>query len=172
MKKLLVLTILFVTVFASDVFGQWMDGGKLNVWTSRKISRRNDASQETAYLKEVRVAKNKGFDRVVFEFIGDIPRYQIQYVKPPIVGTADEEIKVSGKFFVDINLQMLPYPEDENFPDAKIPEGKLNLPVIMEVKEIEWFEGVRPFVVGLKAKKLYRVSQLKNPTRLVIDFKH
>lgn len=171
MKKLLIFTILFMLVAASDISAQWADGGKLNVWTAQTISRRSEDSRETTYLKEVRVAKNKGFDRVVFEFLGDIPRYQVQYIKPPISGTADEEIKVSGRFFVEINLQSLPYPDDEKLAKATIPTGKLNFPAVSEVKEIEWFEGVRPFVVGLKAKKLYRVQQLKNPTRLVIDFK-
>jgi len=48
---------------------------------------------------------------------------------------------------------MLPYPDDEKLAQAKIPSGGLNLPVISEIKEIEWFEGVRPFAVGLRAKK-------------------
>jgi hypothetical protein len=173
MKRTFIFCLLFIAVFASTAAAQWPDNGKLNAWTSRTISRRHDESREAAYLKEVRVGRNKGFDRVVFEFIGDIPRYQVEYVKAPIVGTADEEIKVAGRYFVEINLQLLPYPEPEqNIAEAIIPEGRLKFPAISEVKEIEWFEGVRPFVVGLKAKKLFRVQQLSNPTRLVIDFKH
>jgi hypothetical protein len=171
MKKILLLTILSSIVFVAQTFAQWEDRGKLNAWTSARVSRQNKDSRETPYLKEVRVAKNNGFDRIVFEFRGDIPRYFIEYIKPPITGTADEEIKVSGKFFVSITLQTLPYPDDEKLAEAKIPEGKLNLPVISEVREIEWFEGDRPFAIGLKAKKLYRVQQLKNPARLVVDFK-
>jgi len=171
MRKLFIFTALLISIFTSTVFAQWKDSGKLNAWTSNTISRQNENSKETPYLKEVRVAKNKGFDRVVFEFIGDIPRYQIEYIKPPITGTADEEIKVSGKYFVSVDLQLLPYPDDEKLGNAKIPKGKLNFPAISEVREIEWFEGYRPFAIGLKAKKLFRVQQLTNPTRLVIDFK-
>ena len=171
MKKILLFTILISSFLVSNAVAQWDDSGKLNAWTSNIVSRKNKESKETPYLKEVRVAKNKGYDRLVFEFLGDIPRYRIEYIKPPITGTADEEIKVSGKFFVSILLQTLPYPDDEKFPEAKVPTGKLNFPVISEVREIEWFEGDRPFAIGLKAKKLYRVQQLKNPARLVIDFK-
>ena len=171
MKKLFIWAIFLTGVFAVNAFAQWDDAGKLNAWTSARVARANKDSRETPYLKEVRVAKNKGYDRLVFEFLGDIPRYFIEYINPPITGTADEEIKVSGRYFVSITLQTLPYPDDEKLAGAKIPEGKLNLPVISEVREIEWFEGDRPFAVGLKARKLYRVQQLKNPTRLVIDFK-
>jgi len=171
MRKHFFLTILLLGFSVSGVFAQWNDNGKLNSWTSVTVSRQNNESRETPYLKEVRASRNKGFDRLVFEFTGDIPHYQIEYIKPPISGTADEEIKVSGRYFVEINLQMLPYPDDEKLAQAKIPSGGLNLPVISEIKEIEWFEGVRPFAVGLRAKKLYRVQQFTNPTRLVIDFK-
>jgi hypothetical protein len=171
MKNILLFTILLGTLLVSNALAQTDDSGKLNVWTSKLVLRQNKESQETAYLKEVRVAKNKGFDRVVFEFLGDIPHYRIEYIEPPIINTADQEIKVSGNFFVRIIIHSLPYPEDEKFPEAKIPTGKLNFPVISEVREIEWFEGDRELAVGLKAKKLYRVRQLKNPTRLIIDFK-
>ena len=172
MKRLFILPLLITTLFTSGAFAQWGDTGKLNAWTSARVARANEGRKATPYLKEVRVAKNKGFDRVVFEFTGDVPRYFIEPVTPPITGTADEEIKVSGKYFVGITLMLLPYPEEEDkIPEAKIPEGRLNFPVISEVREIEWFEGDRPFVVGLKAKKLYRVRQLKNPARLVVDFK-
>jgi hypothetical protein len=171
MKKILLFTILISGFLVSNALAQWDDTGKLNVWTSNVVSRQNKESRKTPYLKEVRVAKNKGYDRVVFEFLGDIPRYRIEYINSPITNTADQEIKVSGKFFVSIILQLLPYPDDEKFPEAKIPKGKLSFPVISELQEIEWFEGDRPFVVGLKAKKPYRVQQLKNPARLVIYFK-
>ncbi|HEY0771991.1 MAG TPA: hypothetical protein VGD31_16810, partial [Sphingobacteriaceae bacterium] len=170
MKRLFILTLLLTGIFTFGVYAQWDDTGKLNAWTFARVARANKDSKATPYLKEVRVAKNKGYDRVVFEFTGDIPRYFVESVKPPITGTADVEIKVSGKYFVGITLQLLPYPDEEaKIPAAKIPEGKLNFPVVSEIREIEWFEGDRPFVIGLKAKKLFRVQQLRNPARLVVD---
>lgn len=171
MKRFLILTIVLANIFVSGVWAQSGSEGKLNAWTSGKVSRENK-SRRTPYLKEVRIAKNKGFDRVVFEFSGDVPTYQLEFIKPPITGTADQEIKVNGKFFLSINMRTLPYPDEEDkIPEAQIPTGKLNLPVISEITQIEWFEGDRWFVVGLKAKKLYRVQQLQNPSRLVVDFK-
>lgn len=170
MRKLFIFTILIICAACSTVFSQWENEGKLNAWTLGTISRHNNYVKDP-FLKDVRVARNKGFDRVVFEFTGDMPRFQIQYVKPPIFGTGEDEIKVSGKYFVEINLQTLIFPEDENYKYAPIEQKNLKLPVISEVQEIEWFEGVRPFAVGLRSKKGFRVQQLKNPTRLVVDFK-
>jgi hypothetical protein len=174
MKKLLIVSLFTIFAAASSAFAQYEDKGKLNAWTAVPVARHNKNSKALPYLREIRTAKNKGFDRLVFEFTGDIPRYYIEFVKPPIFGTADEEVKVSGKYFMTVTLSGLPFPEpgEEELGEVKFLDNKPNLPVLQEILGIEWFEGDRPFAIGLKAKKLYRVQQLKNPTRLVIDFKH
>jgi hypothetical protein len=173
MKKLFILAALIIIGLSATAFGQWKDVGKLDAWTLATISRQNNDSSETAYLKNVRVGKNKGFDRIVFEFTGDIPRYQINFVKAAdLIATGEDLIKVGGKFFIEVDFQMMPYPEPEDkIADVVLPKGNQKLPIFNEVKEIEWFEGYRSFAIGLNAKKQFRVSQLKNPTRLVIDFK-
>ena len=174
MKKLFIIVVFTGIALTSTAFGQWKNVGKLDTWTSATISRQNNDSNETAYLKNVRVGKNKGFDRLVFEFTGDVPRYQIEFVKAAdLVATGEDLIKVGGKFFIDVDFQMMPYPEPEDkIADVVLPKGNQKLPIFNEIKEIEWFEGYRSFALGLNAKKQFRVLQLKNPTRLVIDFKH
>ena len=172
MKKHLFLLFGFIFVFSINIFAQWNDAGKFNAWTSQTFSRKNTAGKKTPYLREIRTGRNQGFDRLVFEFTGDIPRYQIEYITPPIVGTADEEVKVKGKYFVSINLQSLPYPDDEKLGEVRRLIDYKNSYSLSEISEIEWFEGTRWYVIGLKAKKLFRVQQLKNPTRLVVDFKN
>jgi hypothetical protein len=171
MKKLLIFTILLNGILALSAYGQNQDSGKLDVWTANSISRFSYKGGNPAFLKEVRVAKNKGFDRIVFEFTGDLPPFSIEYVKPPITGTSENVIKVSGRYFVEITFHSLIFPEDANYKYKMIEKANLKLPVISELQEIEWFEGDRPFAVGLKAKKDFRVSQLANPARLVVDFK-
>lgn len=173
MKRTFIFCVLFIAVFASTAFGQSEDVGQLNTWTSGMISRQNGDSDGANYLKDVRIAKNAGFDRVVFEFTSGIPRYQIKFVKASeLVATGEDLIKIKGKFFIDVNMQSLPYPEpEEKIADVKLPKGNLKLPVITEIKEIEWFEGYREFGIGLNAKKEFRVQELSNPSRLVIDFK-
>ena len=173
MKKLFIAAVLTMIGLSSTAFGQWKDVGKFNMWTSATFSRQNSESSETPYLKNVRVGKNDGFDRIVFEFTGDIPRYQIKFVKAAdLIATGEDLIKVGGKFFVEVDFQMMPYPEPaDKIADVVLPKGNQKLPTFNEVKEIEWFEGYRSFAVGLNAKKEFRVLQLKNPTRLAIDFK-
>jgi hypothetical protein len=72
---------------------------------------------------------------------------------------------------MSIGLHGLPYPDSPD-DDAAIPKGNLKLAVLREIKEIEWFEGDRLFGIGLNKRALFRVQELTNPYRLVIDIKH
>ena|SRR5437879_6260885 len=171
MKTTLIFSFLIIGACVSNVSAQWNDAGKLNVWTMTAVSRAGN-SEATISLKSVRVAKNDGYDRIVFEFTGGVPRYKIKYEKSgTFMTTGEEKIKVGGKYFIDINLQSLPYPESGSEPDIKIPKGNHKLQAFNEIKEIEWFEGVREFGIGLNSKHGFRVQQLSGPLRLVIDFK-
>ena len=170
--KIIILAFLFGALFlVSGVSAQWQDEGKLNTWTYNTISRAANY-EDSIYLKHVRIAKGKGYDRLVFEFTGGIPRYLVEpNKKGSFENTAEEFVKVGGKAFLEINLQSLPYPENEK-DDAKIPSGNQHLPVFNEIAQVEWFEGVRDFGIGLNARKMFRVQEFTNPYRLVIDFKH
>jgi len=57
MRKHFFLTILLLGFSVSGVLAQWNDNGKLNSWTSVTVSRQNNESRETPYLKEVTVQK-------------------------------------------------------------------------------------------------------------------
>lgn len=138
------------------------DKGKLNDWATELLQRNHKDSD--GCLSSIRIAKNKGFDRMVFEFKGNLNSYTIYY----LLTNKDHEgerIKIAGKIFMNIDLYG-GLCENENYP-----KGKLNFPVIQQISG-SVFEGIQNFVIGIKAEKPFRVSELNNPTRLVIDFKH
>jgi len=168
----IILAFCFALLFlVSGASAQWQDAGKLNTWTYKTISRAANY-EDSIYLKKVRIAKGSGFDRLVFEFTGGIPRYLVEFAKSgSFENTAEEFVKVGGKAFIEVNLQTLPYPENAK-DDAKIPNGNQHLPVFNEIREVEWFEGVRDFGIGLNSRKMFRVQELTGPYRLIIDFKH
>jgi hypothetical protein len=144
--------------------------GKLNVWTTAPVERNNNSSSS---YRGMRVAKQKGFDRVVFEFDGEMPNYNVNFEKPPITNYGGDDLKMSGKAFVVVQFHMVPYPEDADVSKLvlEIPGNKLNVPLVTEIKNSEWFEGYLSFAIGLRMRKPFRVQQLSNPSRLVIDFK-
>lgn len=145
--------------------------GKLNVWTTASVERNDNPSSS---FREMRVAKQKAFDRVVFEFAGEVPNYNVHFEKPPITNYGGEDLKMSGKAFVVVQFHMVSYPENADTSKIvfDIPKNKLRVPIVTEIKNSEWFEGYLSFAIGLRMRKPFRVQQLSNPARLVIDFKH
>ena len=181
--KMLSAVLLLMAVGFSHVFGQsnspprgeeFLDkAGNLNVWTTESVLRQK-TGQYPEFLT-VRFGTHKGFDRVVFELKGDLVGYFINYGKPPFQSEdGGRRTRVRGKAFVEIEL----YPVkswDENIEANEkvlIEQNKVWMPLIREVKPVEWFEAELRYVVGLKKETPYRVQVLTNPTRLIIDFKH
>jgi hypothetical protein len=154
--------------------GEYYDQvGRLNVWTTEEVLRRK-YGQFPEFLT-MRFGKHRGFDRVVFEVKGDLIGYMVTFGQPPFQAEAGENtVKVRGRAFVEISL----YPvrsSDENIEannNLAIQQNRLKMPLIREVKPVEWFEGELRYVFGLKRRTPFRVQTLSNPTRLVVDFKH
>jgi hypothetical protein len=169
MKTLICVATLLLASAAANA--QWPDRGKLNVWTVATVSR-TKVYDDAIYLKDVRTGNQKTFDRITFEFTGGIPRYEVRTERTGRFDTTGERVvRVSGRAFLSIAMNPLPYPEN-TADDIPIPKGNLKLPVLREVKDIEWFEGDRQFGIGLNRRSQFRVLELTNPYRLVIDIKH
>jgi len=73
---------------------------------------------------------------------------------------------------MQISIYGMPQMEDLPCKLQSYEKGKLNLRAVRQIKEEVWFEGIRDFLIGVKAKKPFRIQELANPSRLVIDFKH
>ena len=176
-----ILLLLFICLFgASNSMAQDEGIGKLDVWTFKEVASRSKNEEVLPVSYKMRVSKNKKFDRIVFEFEEtEVPEYAVYYTKPPILigrthieninkPTKDEIINVKGKAFVMIVFSLGWDGKDVRSEFL----GEQNLPTLHDIKKVDWWENFFSFAIGLKAKKAFRVQELSNPTRLVIDFKH
>lgn len=130
---------------------------------------------DVALLADVRVARQPGFDRVVFEFRGDdTPGYDVRYVKRPI--TADgsgSNIEIAGSNVIqvrmenalDADLEKQSAPATYTGPTRLTPR----LPAVEELARSGGYEGVLTWVIGTRSRVGYVVSTLQDPPRLVID---
>ena len=123
------------------------------------------------------MGRHQNFERVVFEFSGAMPNYRVEYL--PGRFYEDEggthRIKIAGRVFLQVNLSVIPADEEQarlsqqkNF----IPKGRQKLRSVWEIEETGLFEGYYDLLLGISARKLFRVSELSDPLRLVIDFKN
>jgi hypothetical protein len=173
-RSLTVIVTLFLTLCSAPA--QIGNVGKLEQWTTKPRSREH-TSGELIYVKNVRAARNKDFDRVVFEFEKQIPNYRVEYLKSRFYqGEAERvRIKSAGNAFVQIEFFTIPTSEEQlKFTEAKgfRPKGRLHLPTVQSVTDMGLFEGFYDFVIGAGARKPFRVVELPEPARLAIDFKH
>ena len=132
---------------------------------------------EIALLTGVRAARHEGYDRVVFEFDGEVPGYDVRYAEGPVTedGSGDE-VRVDGEHVVIVRM--------ENALDADLSKEGAPLtyrgpmrfspstPVVAELVRTGGFEGVLTWAVGLRDRVDFRVTTLRSPARLVVDFRN
>ena len=168
---------LFMLAASLPASAQFGNLGKLDTWTVKPVSRDHGPSRENTYVKTVRAAKQKDFDRLVFEFEGAFPTYRFEYLKSHFYESEGgrQRIRTAGKAFLLLTLLQVPADDKQvALSDAEsfVPKGRLRLPALWSIDDKELFEGTYDFVARVSARKPFRVTELSNPARLVIDFKH
>jgi len=129
---------------------------------------------EGTWIADVRAAGQDGFDRVVVEFTGVVPTYRVDYADPPFVAVNDETVEVAGTAFLRVRMDgTSTFNLDDGVPVYDGPKRVVSdTTVVTEVVDVEDFEGVVVWVIGLDATSPARVSTLQDPGRLVIDVEH
>lgn len=129
------------------------------------------ADAPVAVLREVRAAGQQGFDRVVFE-LDAMPGYRIGYVDQPVQCGSGEPVELAGA--ARLQVQLLPAQAHTEAGEPTVPprERHLDLPVLKELESTCDFEADVTWVLGLASRRPYRVQELANPARLVVDVGH
>src|SRR5215204_2635996 len=112
--RALLIALLFCVLSVSSAAAQFPNAGKLNSWTTRAVARQHGATEAT-YVRQIRVGRHQGFDRVVFEFSGAMPNYRVEYLKSRYYENEGgrHRIKIAGNAFVEINLNVIPADEEQ-----------------------------------------------------------
>ncbi|QSQ20815.1 hypothetical protein JY651_37155 [Pyxidicoccus parkwayensis] len=153
--------------------GQTPEDVKNREWTAGNVTLKRPPGMPMT-LRSVRAGQHPDFDRVVFEFDGaQLPGYRLEYVDKPIIkcGSGDETA-VAGQAWLQVTLTPARGHDDKGQATVAEREMKPNLPVIAELERTCDFEGEVTWVLGNKHPNKYRVMELKDPTRLVVDVQH
>jgi hypothetical protein len=125
-------------------------------------------------LRTVHTAAQVGYDRIVFELSGDSPPgYHVEYSDRPArkCGSGDV-VPVSGAARLLVRLERVQAHDERGNPTIVERERAPALPVLKEMKLICDFEGQVEWVLGVAARNGYRVLELTEPPRLVVDLRH
>lgn len=121
-------------------------------------------------VTDVRTGSHAGFDRVVFDLIGEgSPGWFIDYTDNPTQQGSGNAIEYQGATALNVNIDGTVYPFDLGMEDPQIGTVPGTGSVVTEVVSGGTFEGRSQFVIGLNGPHDYSVTVLEDPHRLVID---
>ncbi|RSZ63881.1 hypothetical protein EAH68_06505 [Corynebacterium hylobatis] len=139
---------------------------------------RNDKSADSGpphrrAVTDVRIGTHEGFDRVVFDTVGEgRVGWYTSYTTDPITPEFGEPVDFEGAVALDVNLTGVYLPSEigEDYPPIGTVAGTGG--VVVEVVDSLTFHQQSQFIIGLPEELPYSVQILENPQRVVIDILH
>lgn len=130
-------------------------------------------SGEPASLLALRITKNDGFDRLVFEFRERVPGYRIEYVDRPARDCdSGQTRRLEGTGRLELRFFPAQAQADDGEPTFRARELKPALSVVREVERTCDRNGVLTWVVGTSAANRYRAYEMAAPPRLIVQIEH
>jgi hypothetical protein len=122
-------------------------------------------------LREIRAAHHPGYDRLVFEFSGALPRRtSVRWVDRITADASGRPVRVAGNAFLAVSMAEVRAHTNAGNRTYGPARRAYDLPNIATVVNSGDFEAVVSFGVGLmKRTSIMRTMRLRNPSRYVID---
>ena len=124
-------------------------------------------------LRAVRVAPHPAYDRAVFVFAGDsAPGYEVGYADGPIrrCGSGDT-VSLMGTGYLVVRFEPAQMHDERGNPTVARREWTPRLRAATEIKLVCDFEGQVEWVLGLPARRRYRVLETAAPARVIVDLR-
>jgi hypothetical protein len=123
----------------------------------------------------VRLARQDGYDRVVFELDGrepGKPGWRVMYVEDPRRDGSGEPVDVSGEKTLVVLIEGAGYPFDTGMEEASSVSLPRDLEAVADVELGAVYEGVYEAFIGVTHEAPFRVFRLADPARVVVDVRH
>lgn len=121
-----------------------------------------------AYVDGVRVGTHSGYDRITFEFKNGVPgdiRITAQGNATFTQGASGRPVTLQGSAGLLITIDGA----DEHSEYSGSTDFTPGYPVLLEAKQVQDFESVVQWGLGLSKSACYRAFFLRSPWRLVVD---
>lgn len=138
-------------------------------------TRRTRAATHVVMVRNVETGACRDFDRVVIDFDGLRlpPRYTVEYVRGPVTSCrSGETVPMAGNAKLKITIDESQAHTPDGQPLFTDRHRRLNYPNLKHLAVTCDFEGHVEVVLGLDARRPYRVVELLNDSKLVFDVKH
>jgi hypothetical protein len=126
-------------------------------------------AQSAPTLVDVRAGRHPGFDRVVFQFRGAVPRHRIRYVGQLVQDGSGNPVPVAGAADLEVVFHGADAHHQDGSPSVSPRRFSPGLPAVKEIAQVGDFEAVVGYGIGIDRRRPMTVSTLSGPPRLVID---
>ncbi len=125
-------------------------------------------------LQSVSTTTCEGFDRVVFQFnTPATPGYHVSYIDKPIrLCGSGNTVAVAGDAWLEVRMTQTQAHTEAGQSTIAERNRTVNLPNLRQLVQTCDFEGHVTWVLGVGSPKRFRVVELTNPSRIVVDVKH
>lgn len=139
-------------------------------WGTHPLSSDHEPG-ELATITEARIAENQGFDRIVIEMGDDLPSWEVRYLEEashcgsgfPVEGVENPlAIRITPARAHDLEGNVTVEDRDQ-YP---------GLDTITRALIVCDFEGNVEWVLSVPTPRPFRVMELHEPARLVVDVRH
>ncbi|MEU0883877.1 AMIN domain-containing protein [Lentzea sp. NPDC005914] len=125
----------------------------------------HDEAASPPVVSGILLGRHADYDRLVFDISGAIPSYSARYVSAAY-SEGGVRVPVRGAAVFVVSLHQV----DTTRPPV-VP-ARTNLPTIRDVVGSDQYGGFLNYVIGMSDRNGFRVFELNNPRRLVIDVAH
>lgn len=136
---------------------------------ANSVATEGRVAQPIAYVNAVRTGTHTGYDRITIQFQNGLPgdiQITTQDNATFTQGASGRQIVLQGSAGLLITM----HGADEHTQYTGPVDFKTNYPVLLESQQVQDFEGVVQWGLGLSRGACYRAYLLQGPLRLVIDF--
>lgn len=135
-----------------------------------------DSSGAQLTVVAVRVARQAGFDRVVFELDGKqdgAPGWRVLYDDAPSQDGSGDPVAYDGETALSVTITGVGLPFDTGIDEVSDdPALPGDLEVVEDVVLAGTFEGQFQAVIGVSGERPFTVRRLTGPPRVVVDVAH
>lgn len=123
-----------------------------------------------AILEEVRIGSHPEYDRIVFQFSGTPPKHRIEYIDRPVraCGSGDV-VPFPGDAWLSIQFEPANAHTEEGKPSIENRDMTIANRNLKQLKLICDFEAVVEWIAAVGSPGKFKVMELREPTRVVVD---
>ena len=166
------LLLLLVVAFVAGVWdarsGEEVTPGRSPAPFGTEPVERDRPARRAPELRSVQADERDGYDRVVFTFEGSMPGYRVRYV-PQVTGADGRRVPLRGTAFLEVAFEPARARDPDGAPTFPAATITPSSPELRQVRFAGDFEGQVSFGLGVAGRGGFRVSELRNPTRVAVD---